>query len=240
MKIYDELIGRELMLLSDMIPKRLEYKKSSWPDDGNNGIVLKSDMAYELGGDNLLAISDMTMTGDEGLVPENELLLYGPDLCDISADAPYARLAIVRVDKDFDSENDMYNAVRKITYSKYHVHPMGFMARISAAGHREPVRVSKEALKKHISFSDVASMYLDKYLENPQVKAAKIIFITEPSFDYKALEELSLKTEGVTQALDHVMKNLMTDCTVCRLKPICDEVEGMKELHFGNAAKAQN
>jgi hypothetical protein len=24
-----------------------------------------------------------------------------------------------------------------------------------------------------------------------------------------------------------------TDCSACRLKPICDEVEGMKELHFG-------
>ena len=28
-----------------------------------------------------------------------------------------------------------------------------------------------------------------------------------------------------------------TDCGSCSLKPICDEVEGMKELHFGVGAE---
>jgi hypothetical protein len=27
------------------------------------------------------------------------------------------------------------------------------------------------------------------------------------------------------------------DCNACNLKPICDEVEGLKELHFSAATK---
>ena len=32
-----------------------------------------------------------------------------------------------------------------------------------------------------------------------------------------------------------IMKNLIMDCKACNLKEVCDEVEGMKELHFAQA-----
>jgi hypothetical protein len=31
------------------------------------------------------------------------------------------------------------------------------------------------------------------------------------------------------------MQNINFDCSTCNLKPICDEVEGMRELHFKNS-----
>lgn len=39
--------------------------------------------------------------------------------------------------------------------------------------------------------------------------------------------------QDVTRAIDHVMTAPMTDCNVCSLKKVCDEVEGIRELHFG-------
>ena len=30
------------------------------------------------------------------------------------------------------------------------------------------------------------------------------------------------------------------DCASCSFKPVCDEVEGLKELHFGKAAKKEH
>ena len=45
---------------------------------------------------------------------------------------------------------------------------------------------------------------------------------------------------AITNTLTHIMEGLPTDCTVCQLKDICDEVEGMKELHFGVGDKGTN
>ena len=37
----------------------------------------------------------------------------------------------------------------------------------------------------------------------------------------------------ITLTLSKILEGMPTDCNSCNLKPICDEVEGMKELHFG-------
>jgi hypothetical protein len=38
--------------------------------------------------------------------------------------------------------------------------------------------------------------------------------------------------DKITLTLNHIMDGLATDCSVCSFKQVCDEVEGMKELHF--------
>lgn len=237
MNLFDDIIKQELALLEGFTPKRLDYVKG-WADDGNNGIILRSDMAYELGGDNIPAVSDTTMTEIYDYVDGNELLLYGPDLPEIKKDSPYARLVFLKTKENSFSQDNLYNEVTKITFAKYHVHPHGFMPRISSANHREPVRVSKDSLKDGLNFAKVASMYQDEYLKNPRVEAAKIIFITDPAFPYAELERLSIKSGMIISALDQVLKNLLMDCHTCKLKPVCDEVEGIKELHF-NATKGE-
>lgn len=39
--------------------------------------------------------------------------------------------------------------------------------------------------------------------------------------------------KDITMTLSKILEGMPTDCGACNLKPICDEVEGMKELHFG-------
>lgn len=252
MKIYDEVIQKELdFIWSSATPSTkagvtaipittisTDPAGYNWPDDGNNAIIFRSDMAYELGGGTLSAISSQTLTEDEELVPENEILLYGPDLNQISKDISYARLTFLRVKKEsFGEGNALYSAIRKIDYTKYHVHPHGYMSRISAANHREPVRVSKTALSEGLSFEKIGNAYMKAYLEHPQVEAVKIIFITDPAFDYKALESHCLRAEQITDALDHILKDFKMDCKACNLKEVCDEVEGLRELHFSAAGQ---
>lgn len=58
--------------------------------------------------------------------------------------------------------------------------------------------------------------------------------------DFKAMLENSKKVDAITNTLTHIMEGLPTDCNVCQLKDICDEVEGMKELHFGVGDKGTN
>ena len=37
--------------------------------------------------------------------------------------------------------------------------------------------------------------------------------------------------------LSKILEGMATDCHSCSLREICDEVEGLKELHFGKEKK---
>lgn len=238
MKLYDESIAGFESLLKKFEPAKLSIDSvdSDWPDIGNENMILRGDMAYELGGDMCFALSGLAITVDQKQVPCDEVLLYGPDLSEIKQDVSYARIAIVRVKEDGMGEgNTLYNAIRKIEYVRYHLNPKGYMMRISASNDREPARVGKEALAKGLDFAKVGKLFVKAYHENPKIEAVKLIFITEPNFDYKELETQIKKNEQITAAIDHIMKNLIMDCKACNLKEVCDEVEGMKELHFAQA-----
>ena len=74
---------------------------------------------------------------------------------------------------------------------------------------------------------------LEAFHSNPKIEAVKLVFITDPDFNYAALEKEIKLSEGITKTIDHILKNATMDCGSCSLQEICDEVEGLKELHFG-------
>ena len=233
MKLYDETIKCIMSSLEGALLKQLDIANANWADAGDHNLILRADMAYELGGGTCPAVSAMGVTASTELVPADEVYLFGPDLSEIKADQPYARIALVRVAEDsLGDGNVLYNAIRKIEYVRYHINPEGYMTRISASNGREPVRVSREAIEGGLGFAQVGKLFLDKYHENKNIEAVKLIFITQPDFDYKALAEQSRQLEGITGAIDHIFKNVMMDCGSCSLQKICDEVEGLRDLHF--------
>lgn len=235
MKLYDETIRRVEDLLGDYPLQSLNVANAAWEDVGNHNLILSSDMAYELGGGTYPAVSAMAVTADTSFVEEDGVYLIGPNLGEINADTPYARIALVRVDADgMGDGNALYNAIRKIEYVRYHINPKGYMTRISASNGREPVRVGKEALSEGLDFAKVGKLFLDKYHENPHIQAVKLIFVTLPEFDYKSLGTLATQCESITGTIDHIFKNVMMDCKSCSLQQVCDEVEGLRELHFAS------
>ncbi|SCZ77009.1 carbon monoxide dehydrogenase [Pseudobutyrivibrio xylanivorans] len=233
MKLYDETIKCIMSSLDGAPLKQLDIVNANWADAGDHNLILRADMAYELGGGTCPAVSAMGVTASTELVSADEVYLLGPDLSEIKEDQPYARIALVRVAEDsLGDGNVLYNAIRKIEYVRYHINPEGYMTRISASNGREPVRVSREAIDKGLGFAQVGKLFLDKYHENKNIEAVKLIFITQPDFDYKALAENSRHLEEITGTIDHIFKNVTMDCGSCSLQQICDEVEGLCELHF--------
>lgn len=208
----------------------------SWKDAGSNNMIFRSDMAYELGGGRSFNKSVLTITEREDLVPEDEILLAGPDLQEIHGDCDFSRISIVRVDGEAMGEGDkLYNAIRSIEFTKYHVNPEGYMLRISSGNQTESVRVGKQALENGLSFSIVGSLYLKQFHEDPRVKAVKEIFITDPDLDYAILKQKIEQAQAITKAIDHILKDTsIMDCKACNLQQICDEVEGLREMHFQN------
>ena len=233
MKLYDDGIKELLSQIDMTTAKKLNIVNADWTDVGDHNLILRADMAYELGGGTFPAVSAMAVTCNDEFVNTDEVLLIGPDLNEIKADTPYARIALVKVAEDsLGDGNTLYNAIRKIEYVRYHINPEGYMTRISASNNREPVRVSTDAIKKGLGFAQVGKLFLDTYHENKNIEAVKLIFITEPDFDYKLLSDQAKHLEDITGTIDHIFKNVMMDCGSCSLQKICDEVEGLRELHF--------
>lgn len=233
MKLYDEVIAKSEELFAKTTKVKLPIEGSQWPEVTDQSMILRSDMAYELGGGLLPAIGNTIITGNADLVSEDSITLIGKDLYDFSCDAPYARIAFVRVDEDTLGQGEsLYRAIRNFEYTRYHYYPEGFMLRVSSTKQRECVRVGKKALEQGLNFTITGNRFIEALKKNSSVKAVSLYYITEEGFDYKTLQTYMKESEEITKTIDHIMKNVIMDCKACSLQEICDEVEGLRELHF--------
>lgn len=237
MELYNHLISDTKALLKGEVKKWSFSEGGKWHDLGASELVLQKDAAFELGAKGFGSANYVLFTSNPELVNEDAVYLYGKDLGELRGDCDFARIVLLRVGVLDGDDETVYRTLKDIEFSKYHIYPEGYMVRISPESYREQVRVSKNAVRKGISFRSVGASYIAGYKKNPNVLAATVIFITDPSFDYEAMKETAKKTNAVTGTLTHILEGLPTDCSVCALKDICEEVEGMKELHFGIGAK---
>jgi hypothetical protein len=232
MELFNGVMEETLQLLSGFPGKRWDYDENlCWEDLHESELVLTRDRAFELGGGNY-GLNLTCVTTSSLQVDRDEILLYGQDLDAIKEDADYARLSFLRIASPGEDDETVYKAIRDIEFVKYHVFPRGFMVRINSEDCREQVRVSRRAVKAGISFKAVGFDFIKKYLEKPLVKNVKIIFVAGKGFDYQSLEKKAKTAADITNALTHIMEGLDLGCSSCALKPVCDEVEGMRELHF--------
>jgi len=240
MELYNSLLHEaETILSSASGPVRSwPYDPSAlWADKGISELVMQRDAAFELGAAGKGSANLVLYTSSPALVPEDRVTLYGKDLPELSTDCDFARLVFLRVGVlDYEDE-ELYRALKDIEFAKYHVYPEGYMIRMSSESHREQVRVSRDALRRGISFRTLGNRYISAYRQNENVLSVHVVFVTDPAVDYTALKNLAKKGSDVTGTLTHILEGLPTDCSACALKSVCDEVEGMKELHFGLGAK---
>lgn len=241
MELYNSLI-KETKALTDKLPAQVwAYdEKAAWPENSSSELVLQKDAAYELGASGKGSANYVLFTSNEELGGKDQVILCGRDLKDIKGDCDFARIVLLRIGVLDDDDEAVYRTLRDIEFAKYHVYPQGYMVRISPESYREQVRVSREAVRKGISFQALGNSYITEYKKNPNVINATVIFLTDPAADYAAFKALAKKSADVTGTLTHIFEGLPTDCSVCALKDICDEVEGMKELHFGVGDKGSS
>ena len=243
MELYNELIRETEGLLRGRPLRSWDYEASrAWQDAGASELGLGRDAAFELGGGGQPAAQFTAVTTSPSLVERDQVLLWGPDLPQLRGDSPYARIALLRVgDIESDDGDDTvaYNAIKDMEFVKYHVFPRGYMLRISTENNREQVRVSRQAIREGVSFYRVGCDFIRRYRENPHVLAVKLIFLTAPDGPYGALADLGRRSTEITRTLCTILDGLPMDCSACHLKPICDEVEGMRELHFGKNSGAR-
>ena len=238
MELFNSLIQDTKALLQQGNAKVWDYaERDCWTDIGSSELVLQKDAAFELGAAGKGSANYVLFTSSPELVDKDQVLLYGPDLRELKGDCDFARIVLLRVGVLDDDNDKVYRILKDIEFAKYHVYPEGYMVRMSPENYREQVRVSKQAVKRGISFRSIGASYIKAYKKDPNVLNATVIFLTAPGFDYKAMRDLAKKSTEATNTLTTILEGLPTDCSVCALKGICDEVEGMKELHFGVGEK---
>lgn len=240
MELYNSLIKDTEARLEGLSGKSWDFSPAeAWKDTGSSELVLQRDAAYEMGALGKGSANYVLFTSSAELVNKDQVILYGPDMGAIKGDCDFARIVLLRVGVLDDDDEAVYRTLKDIEFAKYHVYPEGYMVRMSPESSREQVRVSRQALSRGISFRSVGARYVAEYKKDANVLNATVIFITDPRADYAALQALAKKSADVTGTLTHILEGLPTDCTVCALKDICDEVEGMKELHFGVGDKSE-
>lgn len=232
MDIFNELIHKTMALLPGE-GKHLSPSASASRYRGHRGeLILGRETAFELGGGNCPCVSYALYTEDTELVGQDEILVYGSDLNQLRSDSAFARIALIRTDYiEAQGQQGAYGILENIGIRKYDVFPRGYMVRTAALSNREQVRISKTAVKEGLTFREVGSLYIDEYKKNPHVQAVKMIFVTLPEVDYLELDRLGTLSDKMFRALNKMLADIQMNCKACEWKVVCDEVEGMKELH---------
>lgn len=238
MELYNSIIRKVEELTGSSTGRSYAYDPGhAWEDTGSFELVMLRDAAFELGGGDKPAVNFTCVTTNSQLVERDEIIVCGPDLGELKGDSPYARIALLRVgDIESDDEDDTeqaFRAIQAMDFVKYRVFPKGYMIRTSSESDREQVRLSRDALKGGISFERVGNAFISQYKKDPNVLAVKLLFITAPDADYATLQKEAKTVRDITMSLSKILEGMPTDCGSCNLKSICDEVEGMRELHFG-------
>ncbi len=227
MDFFDSLINEVNSTIENSEKSAYRYIESErWADLGYNQVVLQRDTAFELNGTGFSLVTSA--------VVDDAIVVVGDDVSSISASTTFSRIAIVQICETEDAQQS-YDLIKKIEFVKYHCFPDGYMMRSASSSFKESVRVSKSALKNGLSFERIGNLLISEYKKIPSVKGVKMLFITDRSVDYSVYKRIAEKNREITETLNKVMNNLVFDCATCNLKPICDEVEGMRELHFKSA-----
>lgn len=236
MELFNTIIKDTNEKIAGITTKTWDYDATDcWKNLPRSELIMQSDQAFELGGSGNPSANFTCVTTTTDLVPKDEIILCGKDLNELRGDVSFARVVLLGV-KDIGDEDTAHTAIQQMDFVRYHVYPDGYMVRVSAESNQERVRVAREAVSKGISFKKIGNTYVKAYKENENVLSVRIIFLTDQEL-IRELNKTANKVSDITNALSHILDGIDTDCAHCALKPVCDEVEGMKEMHLGKNKK---
>lgn len=231
MNVYDNLIRETKRVLHRQPFAELPVRECRWNMRQTNEFLMGKEVAFELGDRFKDSVVYHIQTSDAQLVGEDKIFLLGHELPQIRENTNFSRVTLFNID-DISDPNKAYIGVRKLNYERYKIIPEGYMVLSSSFENKENVRVSKKAIKNGLTFETLGNLYIQHYKKMPGVNYVQVYFIAG-DFDFvKELVCLSQKVNEVTNAFDHILKNVILDCDVCPLKIICDDIEALRELHF--------
>lgn len=232
MQVYDKVIRETKEILRPFEARDLTGRPAKhWPMLTENEFLLQNEVAFELGDRMYPSTCYQAVTSSEELVGEDKILLYGKDLQEIKGNVPFTRITWIQAEPDED-QNKAYQQIKKMEFARFKMIPKGYMMLSSSMELKEQVRVSKQAVKAGLDFAVIGHMVINKYKTEFEAKHVQVLFITEELPVIKELARQGKKVDEITNAFDHILKNIILDCDLCPLHPICDDVEELRKIHF--------
>lgn len=204
-------------------------ESKTWPRTERQ-IILNSDTAIELGHPSTESLSFLMWTESAGKINDNHITIIGPDLDQTDAERiPYGKIVLVKT-HDFNEDN-AYKRFEKMDHLKFRSELEGYMLRSVPQDFKEWSRVSQKALKSGFSLRILGNELIRDLKQLDFVDEAEIIFITSSKEDVGRFKAIGETVGKAIQAMNKMFVDLEYDCDHCGFKDVCDEIEGMKDMH---------
>lgn len=200
-----------------------------WPAAGVRDIILKPDLALELGNPEGASVSFISWTGDHHLVNDGRISLVGPDIPEAAGkNLPFGKIVILGVE-GFDEKN-AYDRNRELHLCKFDLSLKGYMIRAASIYMAEWCRISKEALRDQFSLRLLGSALIREYKKLDYVKSVEVIFVTSSNDDVNELFELGNRSARIISAMSKMVNEMSYDCSECEYQDLCEEAEELRKL----------
>lgn len=200
-----------------------------WEKDKKTGIVMGNDTAIELGHPSKESVYFLTWTEKSDYVNDGRITLIGKDINDIKkGKCSFGEIILVK-GHGFNEEN-VFDRYMEMDILKRKLKLKGYMIRAIPQKMREWSRISKNAVKKGLSFKILGNEIIKKYKELEYIDDVEIIFIASQKEELKNLKPIGEKVTKTIQAMNKMFENLQYDCEVCEFQDVCNEMSELRQL----------
>ena len=127
MQVYDKVIETTRELLKPFPVKELNRNHAKpWNLLKENEFLLQKEVAFELGIRSQPSTCYQAVTSSKELLPEDKILLYGPDLPEIKKNVPFTRITWIQIDP-IEDQDKAYQRIKKLEFAKFKIIPEGYM-----------------------------------------------------------------------------------------------------------------
>ena len=215
-----------------------------WPLAEKNPFIMERDTALELGGYpkesvNLILSSSQTAEFWDWRGAETRLILnFDPtksgrirDLVGSGQENHLSFGKIVLLQTEELADDAVYEFQQAVQLADLRLKLEGVMTRSSSRQYQMNLRISRRAAEAGLGLDAMARTIREHFLQVSHVKDAAVILMAGDSPLYKQLLPIAERIKDVTVALNTMFDGIDMDCGSCNLSEICDEVEGLREMH---------
>lgn len=236
MNIFDKYISDIQKILAHQKISRLNFSENEWKLTEKNTFLMERDTAIELGGYPKESVNIIVPSSDlynlisleEGIYSIGDTSLLSGKISE--KHISFGKIVFLKT-KDL-KEDDFYSFTQSELLTDSRIRMSDIMLRQSPAHYNTNLRISKKALKNGFNAEIMAATVYKAFKNMEHVSNVTVLLIFGDSMPYKELLEAAENIKEATLTLNHIFDGINMDCGHCDVKEICNEIEGMRELHM--------
>lgn len=244
MKLFDKYVKEAAALLQPYLNEygqAVEADGACWPLASRNAFIMERDTAVELGGYPKESVN-LILSSSAGLSKQRvftQILDFahamrdetGQSACMDWAETHQSFGKIIFLQTEELTDDKVYDFQQAVQLADLRLYLEHVMSRTSSRQYQMNLRIGRKAAEAGLGLDAMARTMRQHFLQIPGVKDAAVILLAGDSLLYKQLLPIAEKVKEVTAALNTMFEGIDMDCGSCSLNEICDEVEGLREMH---------